>query len=147
MPWHGPIPFGQGLGPVDAVTMIQSNYGTPGNLEVIARVGGRCSSSGVFRAGLPLERPTPPAVHVLVGADYQNTGRPGLPIHLRSCDLLHIAVHSLWVKVPDGVARTAWQSSVGTVVRGGLSAGSQSRAGFPGTADSVRAASGTRLLQ
>jgi hypothetical protein len=40
MPWHGPIPFGQGLGQVDAVTMIQSNYGNPGNLEVIARAGG-----------------------------------------------------------------------------------------------------------
>jgi len=39
MPWYGPFPFGQGLGNVDAVTMIQSNYGSPGNLEVVARVG------------------------------------------------------------------------------------------------------------
>jgi hypothetical protein len=38
-PWSGPTPFGQGLGHVDAVTMIQSNYGSPGNLEVVARVG------------------------------------------------------------------------------------------------------------
>jgi hypothetical protein len=41
MPWSGAIPFGQSLGPVDAVTMIQSNYGSPGNLEVVARVGGQ----------------------------------------------------------------------------------------------------------
>jgi len=39
MPWSGPWVFGQGLGHVDAVTMIQSNYGDPGNLELIARVG------------------------------------------------------------------------------------------------------------
>ncbi len=40
-PWYGPFPFGGTLGPVDAVTMIQSNFGSPGNLEVIARVGGQ----------------------------------------------------------------------------------------------------------
>ncbi len=39
LPWSGPTPFGQSLGAVDAVTMIQSNFGSPGNLEVIARVG------------------------------------------------------------------------------------------------------------
>ncbi|HWU22172.1 MAG TPA: C1 family peptidase [Nocardioides sp.] len=39
MPWSGVTPFGQGLGSVDAVTMIQSNYGWPGNLEVVARAG------------------------------------------------------------------------------------------------------------
>jgi hypothetical protein len=39
LPWSQPTPFGQGLGPVDAVTMIQSNFGSPGNLEVICRVG------------------------------------------------------------------------------------------------------------
>jgi murein tripeptide amidase MpaA len=37
-PWSGPTPFGTDLGPVDAVTMIQSNLG-PGNLELVARVG------------------------------------------------------------------------------------------------------------
>jgi len=39
MPWSGPWVFGQDLGPVDDLTMIQSNYGSPGNLELIARVG------------------------------------------------------------------------------------------------------------
>jgi hypothetical protein len=39
LPWSGPTFFGQSLGPVDAVTMIQSNFGDPGNLEVVARVG------------------------------------------------------------------------------------------------------------
>ena len=38
-PWRGPYPFAQGLAPVDAVSMIQSSYGRPGNLELIARVG------------------------------------------------------------------------------------------------------------
>jgi hypothetical protein len=39
MPWSGPTAFGQGLGRVDAVSMIESNYGTPGNLELVARAG------------------------------------------------------------------------------------------------------------
>lgn len=39
MPWSAPAPFGAGIGLVDAVCMIQSNYGAPGNLEVIARLG------------------------------------------------------------------------------------------------------------
>src|SRR5262249_36229391 len=39
LPWSGPTFFGQSLGQVDAVTMIQSNFGSPGNLEVVARVG------------------------------------------------------------------------------------------------------------
>lgn len=39
LPWSGPTPFGQSLGIVNAVTMIESNFGSPGNLEVVARVG------------------------------------------------------------------------------------------------------------
>ena len=39
LPWSGPTAFGGGLGKVDAVTMIESNFGNPGNLEVICRVG------------------------------------------------------------------------------------------------------------
>jgi hypothetical protein len=41
MPWSAPFVFGQNVGRVDAVTMIQSNYGSPGNMELIARVGDR----------------------------------------------------------------------------------------------------------
>jgi len=37
--WHGPTPFGTGT--VGAVALFQSNYDSPGNLEVIARVVGR----------------------------------------------------------------------------------------------------------
>jgi hypothetical protein len=37
LPWSAPLPFGQAVGAVDALTMIQSNFG-PGNLELIARV-------------------------------------------------------------------------------------------------------------
>lgn len=39
MPWNGPSRFGQGTGQYDAVALIQSNYGDPGNLEVVARAG------------------------------------------------------------------------------------------------------------
>lgn len=39
LPWSAPVHFGASAGHVDAVTMIESNFGTPGNLELIARVG------------------------------------------------------------------------------------------------------------
>ncbi|MBL7493160.1 hypothetical protein I6A60_11015 [Frankia sp. AgB1.9] len=39
LPWSAPFRFGQELGRVDALTLIQSNFGSPGNLELIARVG------------------------------------------------------------------------------------------------------------
>ncbi len=42
-PWYGPMELGADVGQVYAVTMIESNYGTPGNLEVIAAVGGQLS--------------------------------------------------------------------------------------------------------
>jgi hypothetical protein len=41
MPWTGAIPFGQNLGQVTGVTVIQSNYGNPGNLEVVCNAGGQ----------------------------------------------------------------------------------------------------------
>jgi hypothetical protein len=39
--WHGPIYFGGELGGVDAVSFIQSNYDSPGNLEIVAKAGDR----------------------------------------------------------------------------------------------------------
>jgi hypothetical protein len=39
MPWRAAPTFGASAGRVDAVTLIQSNFGDPGNLEVIARTG------------------------------------------------------------------------------------------------------------
>ncbi len=39
VPWAGPNRFGQGVF-VQGASMIQSNFGDPGNLEVITRVGG-----------------------------------------------------------------------------------------------------------
>jgi hypothetical protein len=41
LPWSGPTAFGQSAGQVDAVALIQSNFGDPGNLEVVARIGNR----------------------------------------------------------------------------------------------------------
>ena len=39
--WHGPIVVAAGAGQFDAVTLIQSSFGAPGNLEVVARTGDR----------------------------------------------------------------------------------------------------------
>jgi hypothetical protein len=41
LPWKAAPAFGQNAVRVDALTMIQSNFGTPGNFEVIARIGER----------------------------------------------------------------------------------------------------------
>ncbi len=38
-PWSAPTLFGQALGRVDSLTLIQSNIGVPGSLELVARVG------------------------------------------------------------------------------------------------------------
>ncbi|HET7770110.1 MAG TPA: hypothetical protein VFN74_15150, partial [Chloroflexota bacterium] len=39
LPWIGPTEFGTSLGQVDAVALVHSTFGNPGNLDVIARVG------------------------------------------------------------------------------------------------------------
>ena len=41
LPWCGPVNFATEAGTFDAVTMIQSNFGNPGNLELAARSGDR----------------------------------------------------------------------------------------------------------
>src|SRR5262249_49525444 len=41
LPWRAAPVFATGAGRIDAVTMIQSNFGSPGNLEVVARTGDR----------------------------------------------------------------------------------------------------------
>jgi hypothetical protein len=41
MPWSGPTPFGGSVGHVDDCCVIESNFGSPGNLEVAARIGSR----------------------------------------------------------------------------------------------------------
>lgn len=38
-PWSGPTLFGGGLRMVSWVTLIESNFGNPGNLEVICETG------------------------------------------------------------------------------------------------------------
>ena len=39
LPWHGPTVFGQSVGQVQGAKLIQSTYGAPGNLEVVAVAG------------------------------------------------------------------------------------------------------------
>jgi hypothetical protein len=39
--WHGPAIFGTGVGRVDDATLIQSNFGNPGDLLVVIRVANR----------------------------------------------------------------------------------------------------------
>lgn len=39
LPWYGPSDFATEAGIYDALTMIQSNFGDPGNLEIVARSG------------------------------------------------------------------------------------------------------------
>lgn len=41
LPWSVPVKFATSIGLVDEITMIQSNFGSPGNLELIARTGSR----------------------------------------------------------------------------------------------------------
>jgi hypothetical protein len=41
LPWLAAPTFGQSVGVIDAVTVIESNFGVPGNLEVVARAGDR----------------------------------------------------------------------------------------------------------
>jgi hypothetical protein len=39
LPWCGPLEFATDAGVFDSVTMIQSNFGEPGHLEIVARTG------------------------------------------------------------------------------------------------------------
>jgi hypothetical protein len=41
LPWSAPMAFGTSAGRVETVSLIQSNFGSPGNLEVVARIGDR----------------------------------------------------------------------------------------------------------
>ncbi len=38
--WHGPFMFGMSMGRVEGVSLIQSNFGDPGHLELVAQAGG-----------------------------------------------------------------------------------------------------------
>ncbi|MDQ0885022.1 hypothetical protein QFZ81_000110 [Paenibacillus sp. V4I9] len=44
MPWNIPSVFATGLGRIDALTFIQSNFGDPGNFEVFVRTGVRLAT-------------------------------------------------------------------------------------------------------
>ncbi|HEU0016148.1 MAG TPA: galactose oxidase-like domain-containing protein [Longimicrobium sp.] len=53
--WYGPFPFGSGT--VNAVALLQSNFGSPGNLEVVAQVGSQLVH--YFRDASGWHGPTP----------------------------------------------------------------------------------------
>jgi hypothetical protein len=56
LPWSGPTAFAQTIGHFDAVGLVESNFGEPGNLEVVARVGDRLAH--FWRNGAVWEGPT-----------------------------------------------------------------------------------------
>ena len=39
LPWHGPVAFGGSAAYADPVSVLQGSFGTPGNLEMVARSG------------------------------------------------------------------------------------------------------------
>jgi hypothetical protein len=39
IPWHGPTIFGQELGTVGSISLIERKFGNPGTLELVAGVG------------------------------------------------------------------------------------------------------------
>jgi hypothetical protein len=80
VPWQGPTIFGTDLGQVDAVTMIQSNFGSPGNLEVIARVGDRLKF--LFRDSGPEFKWSGPFPLIVEGVEV--SGVSGNPVLIRS---------------------------------------------------------------
>ena len=75
VPWGGPVIFGTELGRIDALSMIQSNFG--GNLEVVARVGDRLKF--FFRDGLTWKGPFPLSVNGV-----EVTGVTGNPVLIQS---------------------------------------------------------------
>ena len=72
VPWAGPNAFGQGVF-VQGVSMIQSNFGSPGNLEVIARTGGELVGGGELVAFV---RDSGPAFHWFGPIPIRVNGQP-----------------------------------------------------------------------
>ncbi|WP_437307653.1 alpha/beta hydrolase [Sorangium sp. So ce388] len=52
-PWRHAATFGRDLGPIGAVSLIQSNFGDPGNLEAVARAGDRLAAFWCAPEGEP----------------------------------------------------------------------------------------------
>jgi hypothetical protein len=90
LPWHGPTLFGQSLGQVQGTALIQSDYGNPGNLEVVAAVGSSSSASLVHfwrdKSGWHGPNPVP-----LPGGTAP-IGEPGL-IQTKDGDFLVVVSH------------------------------------------------------
>jgi hypothetical protein len=77
LPWHGPVVFGTSAGHIDAVALIQSNFGAPGNLEVVARAGNRLIF--FWRDAADWHGPYP-----LIADGYEVTGVTGNPALIQS---------------------------------------------------------------
>ncbi|TDD39984.1 hypothetical protein E1287_02075 [Actinomadura sp. KC06] len=85
MPWSAPFTFAQNVGRVDAITMIQSNFGSPGNLELIARTGDRLNF--FWRDSGPAFRWNGPFPMVLGSAHLRNIPTPdGRFVHVEGTD-------------------------------------------------------------
>jgi hypothetical protein len=44
LPWRGPYMYGMNMGRIEALSLIQSNFGEPGHLELVAQTNGEVVS-------------------------------------------------------------------------------------------------------
>jgi len=81
--WHGPTSLATGIGPINGVALIQSNFGTPGNLEVVATIGTSVSREIVhfWRDNAGWHGPNPILLPAAFGAHPE-----GVPGFIQSAD-------------------------------------------------------------
>src|SRR5712691_2896220 len=102
--WGAPAVFATSLGQVDSVALVQSNFGEPGNLEIVARSSNSLShfwrDSGpafswqgpnpVLLAGLP-EPAVPIGIHGFVQSRYGSMGNFELVVPLSTGRMAHLS--------------------------------------------------------
>ncbi len=146
-PWRRGAEFGASAGTVAAVALIQSNYGTPGNLEVVARVGSRLAhfyrAAGVGAAWSgPFFFATEVAgVPALVQSRFGRQGNFEVVVPLASGGLAHYSRNNDAGPPPAWSGPTVFASGVGPVAAASLI---QSNYGSPGNLEVV-ARMGDRL--
>jgi hypothetical protein len=107
LPWSGAAAFGASIGQVDAVALIQSNFGDPGHLEVVARVGPNLvlfwrESTPPFSWHGPLPIPVlglpagaaPTGTPALIQGNFGGAGNFEVVFPLTSGGLAHIGRHN-----------------------------------------------------